>query len=73
VHNKPCAVGVNTLPCAWTAADRSNACALQKTLDVFGTAAAIHNKFSKNPGQEAYGVALIPKKGGYVVAAVSGW
>uniref|UniRef100_A0A383V7W7 Uncharacterized protein n=1 Tax=Tetradesmus obliquus TaxID=3088 RepID=A0A383V7W7_TETOB len=44
-----------------------------KTLDVFGTAAAIHNKFSKNPGQEAYGVALIPKKGGYVVAATYGF
>ncbi|WIA38875.1 hypothetical protein OEZ86_002150 [Tetradesmus obliquus] len=44
-----------------------------KKLDVFSTAAVIHAKFSKTPNQQSYGVALIPKKGGYVVAATYGF
>lgn len=51
-------------------------CVVQVKTDVYGTAASIHTKYTSSikvdRDQLAYGVALIPKKGGYVVAAVSG-
>jgi hypothetical protein len=64
---------------AWTAADLVQPCAAaaaapQKNHDVYAIAASIHAKYTKNNGLAAndlsYGVALIPKKGGFIVAAV---
>uniref|UniRef100_A0A383VAN4 Uncharacterized protein n=1 Tax=Tetradesmus obliquus TaxID=3088 RepID=A0A383VAN4_TETOB len=46
-------------------------------VDVYGTAAAIHIKYARlkslNANDVAYGVALIPKPGGFVVAATYGF
>lgn len=63
--------------CLKRAADAAASPHAAQAVDVYGTAAAIHIKYARlrslNANDVAYGVALIPKPGGFVVAAVSGW